>query len=120
MKNKKELGKLGEKIACEYLVKNSFKIIEKNLTKPWGEIDIIAISPDKTLVFVEVKTVKHGFRISAENQMTSSKIKKFKRAASLYAGSHPELIKEEKGWRLDVITLTEKENGFELFHYENI
>src|SRR3989344_4381790 len=45
----------GENIACEFLKKKGYKIIERNFRKGYGEIDIIAIK-DKTLVFVEVKT----------------------------------------------------------------
>ena len=62
--NTKELGDLGERIACEYLVKKGFKIIEKNFRIKWGEIDIIAkkkwrlfAKNDKTIHFVEVKTI---------------------------------------------------------------
>ena len=55
--NKSETGKLGENIACRYLVENGYKIIERNFRQKWGELDIIAKAPDKTLVFVEVKTV---------------------------------------------------------------
>ena len=107
MNQKSELGKLGEDLACDYLVKKGYKIIERNFRKPWGELDIIAISPEKILVFCEVKTMKKfqgGLR--PEDQLTAAKKRKFQRAASLYAGSHQELIDEEKGWRLDLIALT--------------
>ncbi|KKS88065.1 MAG: hypothetical protein UV62_C0016G0010 [Parcubacteria group bacterium GW2011_GWC1_43_11] len=117
-----ELGKLGENRACEYLVDKNFRIIERNLRKPWGELDIIAVAPDKTLVFVEVKTMRGGgnLGIVPENQMTASKIKKFKRAAMLYAGSRPKFIKDDRGWRLDLIALTKVEKDFVIRHYENI
>ena len=36
------LGKLGEKIAEKYLIKNKYTIIEKNFYSKQGEIDIIA------------------------------------------------------------------------------
>ncbi len=40
--------------------------------------------------------------------------------ASLYAGSHEELVKDKKGWRLDVIAITKFGDKFEIKHYENI
>ncbi len=50
-------GAHGESIASVYLKKNKYKILGKNLTLSLGEVDIIAISPDKqTVVIVEVKT----------------------------------------------------------------
>lgn len=122
MTQRSELGKWGEDRACEYLVDKGFRIVERNYRKPWGELDIVALAPDKTLVFVEVKTVgDYGpTGITPENQMTASKIKKFKRAASLYAGSQPEISDNERGWRLDLITLTKSVKDFSIKHYENV
>lgn len=56
---KQELGKYGEDKAYEYLIKNNYKIIERNFLCKQGEIDIIAMSKEKELVFVEVKTRKN-------------------------------------------------------------
>ncbi|MFO7151692.1 MAG: YraN family protein [Bacillota bacterium] len=53
--NRKELGKLGEKYAVDYLKSNNYEIIEINYRCRYGEIDIIA-KERNTLVFVEVKT----------------------------------------------------------------
>ena len=47
MTQKTELGKLGEDLACRYLVDKGYRIIERNYRKPWGELDVIAKSPDK-------------------------------------------------------------------------
>ena len=53
---KREFGDIGEDIVCKFLLRKGYKIIERNYLKPWGEIDIIAEN-DKSLVFVEVKSV---------------------------------------------------------------
>jgi putative endonuclease len=53
--NHDELGLLGEKLACKYLVKNGYKIIDKNWRYGRNEIDIVAEFNDK-LIIVEVKT----------------------------------------------------------------
>lgn len=124
-----QLGKDGENVACEYLVQKGFQIIERNARKAWGELDIIVKAPDKTLVFVEVKTMyKYAGGLSPEDQMTKDKIKKFKRAASLYAGSNGDLVDDNKGWRLDLLaitvksnnSLTDKKNIFVIKHYRNV
>jgi putative endonuclease len=52
----KEVGNLGESVACEYLKRHGFKIRERNVARKTGELDIIAQVGD-TLHFVEVKTV---------------------------------------------------------------
>ena len=122
MTQKSELGKLGEDFACGYLVKNAYKIIERNFRRPWGELDIVAMAPDKTLVFVEVKTMKSNFSqgLMPEDQMSSAKIKKFEKVAVLYAGSHEDLVNDKKGWRLDLIALVFNGEEFSVKHYENI
>ncbi len=53
---KRKTGDLGENIACKFLVKRGFEIVEQNYNKKWGEIDIIARKGQK-LHFVEVKSV---------------------------------------------------------------
>lgn len=54
--DKQKVGEIGENIACRFLVKHNFDIIERNYWKKWGEIDIIA-KKDGILRFIEVKTV---------------------------------------------------------------
>ena len=52
---KQNVGNVGENIACRFLEKRGFRIVERNYRKKWGEIDIIA-EKDNILHFVEVKT----------------------------------------------------------------
>lgn len=93
------LGKLGERIAAEYLQKQGYQILEMNFRKRWGEIDIVAIDPSPptgrsgqdTLVFVEVKTRMEYDTITPEESVTPWKIKSLKRTALFYKNLHPEL-----------------------------
>lgn len=55
MNDSKKLGIKGEKFAVKYLKKNKYKILLRNYSCHFGEIDIIAHN-DKYIVFVEVKT----------------------------------------------------------------
>jgi putative endonuclease len=50
-----ELGKKGEQLAIDFLIKNEYKILEKNYRYLKAEVDIIA-QKENTLVVVEVKT----------------------------------------------------------------
>ena len=120
---KSEIGKYGEDLACESLVNNKYRIIERNYKKPWGEIDIIAKDPDKTLVFVEVKTLREStnFALRPEDQLTASKLKKVARTASLYSGANHGLINKDRGWRIDLIAITlNNTNNPTVSHYKNI
>jgi putative endonuclease len=66
--HKQKIGKIGEDIACKFLAKRGFTLLERNFWKKWGEIDLI-VEKDITLHFVEVKTVscENLKNISVEN-----------------------------------------------------
>ncbi|OGG68667.1 hypothetical protein A3C95_00700 [Candidatus Kaiserbacteria bacterium RIFCSPHIGHO2_02_FULL_56_30] len=55
-KSRREIGTLGERVAAEYLRRHGIKIIDRNVTRKTGEIDLVA-HEGNTLHFVEVKTV---------------------------------------------------------------
>ena len=67
MNEKYELGKLGEKIAIDYLKQNGINILIKNFRYRKEEIDVIAKDKNE-IVFIEVKarsTLKYGMPIEA-------------------------------------------------------
>lgn len=54
--NSRQKGNKGEEIACRFLVKRGYKIIDRNYLKKWGEIDIVA-EKEGIINFFEVKSV---------------------------------------------------------------
>ena len=50
-----QLGRLGEQLAAEHLIRRGFQIVERNYRTRWGELDIVAYD-GRTLAFCEVKT----------------------------------------------------------------
>jgi putative endonuclease len=58
-----ELGRLGERLAAEHLVRRGFQILEQNYRTRWGELDIVAFDGG-TLAFCEVKTRRLGGPVS--------------------------------------------------------
>jgi putative endonuclease len=50
-----ELGRRGEQLAAEHLIRRGFQIVERNYRTRWGELDIVAFD-GRTLAFCEVKT----------------------------------------------------------------
>ncbi len=90
MNNNLSLGKLGERMAADFLTSKGYQIIEMNFHKHWGEIDIVAVESG-VLVFVEVKTRMVGDRISPEESITSHKLNSLKKSALFYKMKHPEL-----------------------------
>jgi putative endonuclease len=124
MNNNKSTGNLGEDIACGFLKKRGFKILERNHKEHFDEIDIIARSFDGILVFVEVKTmdVFLGSAILPEDHMTREKFRKIKRGCLMFIAKHPQIIDDKKGWRIDLIAISLSDDGgpYKINHYENI
>lgn len=133
MTQKSETGRIGEDLACEYLKKQGYKILDRNFRQPWGEIDIVCQAPDKTLVFAEVKTMhqfSHGklpdsqFSNSSlvpEDQMSKAKFFKSQKIAASYAAANKNLIDEDRGWRIDLLAISIKDgNKVNVNHYKNI
>lgn len=126
MNNRANIGKIGENKACEYLVKNGYKILKRNWREKWDEIDIIAKQRSGTIVFFEVKTLENkgsegsGGGLMPEDNMTKSKISKISRACLSFAAKNENLINEKKGWRLDLLSLTINGKDTIIKHYENV
>lgn len=81
------IGKIGEDTAAEYIENHGYRIIDRNYTSRWGEIDIIS-EKDGVLVFVEVKT-KIGDKYGAPwESVTFYKYQKLKRSIQYYITSN--------------------------------
>ena len=94
-------GKYGEDLACRYLQKQGYKILERNFRIRGGEIDIVALD-GKTLIYVEVKTrTSHQFGLPEES-ITPFKISFLKRAAKFYRNSRRNLPNLE---RIDAVAI---------------
>jgi len=96
---KQKTGGLGEDIAVKHLEKHGYRILERNVRRPWGEIDIV-VKRGKLLVFVEVKALKSTESLRPEDHLTSQKLHKFRRTCELYLQEN-NLTKQE--CRMDAI-----------------
>lgn len=112
----KSIGKIGEEMAVQFLSKNGYNILDKNIKAPFGEIDIIA-EKDNCVCFVEVKsrkTEKYGLPEEAITQVKKNKIIK---VAQFYIKKKH--IKH-KLFRFDVISINFNKNfGQRIRHIAN-
>ncbi|MFA4995927.1 MAG: YraN family protein [Patescibacteria group bacterium] len=93
----KSTGNMGEDLAAEYLIKNKYKILGRNINIKVGEIDILA-DDRGTIVIVEVKTVRgSGFGL-AQELVRFKKQNKLKLLARALTQKYP-----NKTIRIDVI-----------------
>lgn len=109
----KDIGNLGESMACEFLKNKGYDIICRNFLKPYGEIDIIA--KDKNfLVFIEVKARKNSDFGYPREFVDNRKIKKIQEVAQMYM---LENNISNIAFRFDVIEILFKTNS--ITHLEN-
>ena len=111
-------GEIGENVAVKFLMKHGFAILDRNYTKKWGEIDIVA-EKDSKLHFVEVKSVvresvspadakalagKHETldEYRPEDNMHPWKLKRLSRAIQTYILSKK---LDEKEWQVDLLAV---------------
>ncbi len=118
----KELGKLGEKLACEYLVNKGYRILGKNCKYFCGEIDIIAkkkgLFAKKPIDFIEVKTSLAGNNnFFPEQRAGFAKQQKYKKLAELWLLENK--ISENTSYQIDIIAILIKDNP-EITFFENI
>ncbi|MDQ5929930.1 MAG: putative endonuclease [Bacteroidota bacterium] len=102
-----ELGKLGEKMAAEYLLENGYEILETNWRFQKAEVDIIC-KMNNILAIVEVKTrtsIEVGLPIESVNL---KKIKLLTKAIDEYVCAKNLDLEV----RFDVISIHKEGNSF--------
>ncbi len=103
---KRIFGDLGEKIAKDYLEKHEYMIVDQNYSKRWGEIDLIAVSQENELVFIEIKTRETGESPSAflpEDSVNYQKQQKIIKTAQTFL--YENKYNDDTSWRIDVIAI---------------
>ena len=81
----KILGNLGEDLACDFLIKKGYKILERNFVWRKNEIDIIAEDEkERNVVFIEVKTRNTDYFIQPFEAVDFKKQKAIIKVANAY------------------------------------
>lgn len=91
------LGVDGEALAATYLEDLGCRILERNFTSRFGEIDIVAVTPDgKYLCFVEVKTRKSDKNIATGlESISAAKQRKIIKTAEYFLVKNRRLVEKE-------------------------
>lgn len=112
---KKEQGKYGEDMAAKFLAGLDYEIIERNYLIRGGEIDIVALDGETTVI-VEVKLRGSEEFGSAVESITTSKLRSLIKTAKFYA-----LEKNIRGLlRIDLIAIDFKDGKPVIEHIHNI
>ncbi len=113
-------GKIGESLAENFLASQNFLILEKNFHCREGEIDLIAVDRDGTVVFVEVKTRTNDLFGEPIDAINYFKRKKILKAAIKFLNRASE--NKFINWRIDAICvqLDKKLKLKNIEHFKNI
>jgi putative endonuclease len=96
--DKKLLGAFGEDAACAFLTKKGYKIVGRNFSCRFGEIDIIARNRHY-VAFVVVKMRKNASFATAAEFVTRDKQRRIITTAQLWLSRNPSRLQP----RFDVI-----------------
>jgi len=113
MKSKHQIGQEGEIIVCAYLTAQGIVICERNYRNRYGEIDIIGLDIDKTILIIEVKhyrtrSIDPRLVINAKKKATLVNM-------ALYYIQEKNLC--DRQIRFDLVSLNQNK---EIDHYKNI
>ena len=98
---RKVFGQAGESAAEEYLRRKGYRIVERNLRSPAGELDLVA-EDGRVLVFVEVKARRTDAFGGAIQAVDQRKQKKLIQLATQYLARHHV---KDRLCRFDVVLL---------------
>jgi len=122
-RDNKKTGQFGEDLACQYLTKKGYHILDRNFAyyskdgKKLGEIDIIA-KKKKEIVFIEVKTQKFSRSFHPEDKVNYKKLQRIKNLAEIWLEKH----KLAAPFSIDVITLSLdfQRKKAKIIHFKNV
>jgi len=109
-----ELGKKGEQLAIDFLIKNGYTIRDKNWRYQKAEVDIIAQNGE-TLAVVEVKTRSTTDFGNPQDFVNPKKIKLLVSAIDEYVTSKD----LDVDVRFDIIAIVKENNNFTIEHLED-
>jgi len=109
-----ELGKEGEKIAVDFLIKKGYKILETNYRYLKAEIDIIA-QKGQILAAIEVKTRSSDYFQDPQDAVNAKKIKLMVSAMDYYVVQKDVDLEV----RFDIVAILHQKNNIEITHLKD-
>ena len=109
-----ELGKKGEQLAVDFLLKNGYEIVERNYRFDKAEVDIIA-KKDPILAIIEVKTRSTSDFGNPQDFVKPKQIQHLVKAVDEYVTTNNLDVEV----RFDIIAIVKQGNTFNIEHLEN-
>lgn len=112
-KTTREIGNNGEDLACEFLIKQGWEIIERNYIYKKSEVDIIAKYQGIT-IFIEVKLRSSTVFGTPVEYVTEDKVAHIFTAAEAWMVANNS---QNQPMRFDVIGILQKKNKAPIFNH---
>lgn len=106
----RSLGALGERYAAAWLARQGYRTLGRNWRTRYGELDLITLSPERAIVFVEVKTRRSTRYGTPQEAVTHSKQTHLRRAGVEWLVDPANHV-PHTGVRFDVIAVTVTSTG---------
>lgn len=115
MDERQAFGRASEKRAEQFLRKQKHRIVARNFRTRHGEVDIVSLAPDKTVVFTEVRSrhdASYGHPLETVDARKQARVRQ---AAEAFLYAHPEYAGH--ACRFDVITVLGEGRNAVLEHF---
>jgi putative endonuclease len=109
-----ELGKKGEQLAVDFLLRNGYEIIERNYRFDKAEVDIIAKQKD-VLAIIEVKTRSTIDFGNPQDFVKPKQIQRLVKAVDEYVNVNNLDVEV----RFDIVAIVKEGKGFSIEHLKN-
>lgn len=109
-----ELGKKGEQLAVDYLLKNNYEVIERNYRFDKAEVDIIA-KKNETLAIIEVKTRSTSDFGDPQDFVRPKQIQRLVKAVDEYVTENDIDVEI----RFDIIAIVKTGKSYDIEHLKN-
>ena len=115
--DREHLGRWGEKLCEKFLKRKGLRILTRNFSCKTGELDLVMVDTDSTIVFVEVRTKAVTDFATPEDSITKPKKTRLLRTARYFLATNSI---QDRPYRFDIVTIVvEESNKPKINHYEN-
>ena len=108
MADRELLGRWGEKRCEKFLRTKGLKKLTRNFSCKTGELDLVMVDTDGSIVFVEVKARADETLTPAESVITPAKKAKLTRTARYFLATHNI---DDRPFRFDIVTIILGQSG---------
>ena len=114
MTDREHLGRWGEKRCEKFLNTKGLKTLTRNFSCKTGELDLVMVDTNGTVVFVEVRTKAGSDFATPEDSITKPKKTRLLRTARYFLTTNNI---QDRPFRFDIVTIVLEESGKPKINY---